>query len=283
MLQKNIKTFLGENYFVHNFPICITRSVESFDTNMHFHDFLEICYVGEGKGIHISEGNIDKVSKGDLFMVPLGVSHVFRPISTDTKEPLIIYNFIINIEAVRGFLRHYPGGNEVSMLFNLKEWKRYHDNNGEYYELFQRMHYEYSSNLPGREATLYNGLMQLLLFFYYRETRLYSESTKTVVHMQKALEFIHSNYKEPIQVKDLASIVGVGERQFQRLFLTQTGMNFKDYLQGVRITEACRLLIQSDRKVVDIASAVGYNDLPFFNKLFKQKTGFSPREYRSYQ
>jgi AraC family transcriptional regulator, L-rhamnose operon transcriptional activator RhaR len=282
MLSKksNVKILRGKNFFKDDLPIFINREEESFDTVIHAHDFWEIAYISEGRGVHLSGGSTTKVSKGDLFMIPIGVSHVFRPNSLDEKEPLIVYNCIIALEELKNFLQSYPGGKELEDLLKLKEWKRYHDKSGRFFDLFQRMHFEYLANLSGREAKIYNGLMELLIFFYCEENRTYTESTKTENYIQKVFSIIHSDYHLPLRVKDMAAKMGIGERQFQRIFHLQTNMTFKDYLQGVRINNASRLLVNTNRKVIDIASAVGYQDLQYFNKLFKEKTGMSPSEYR---
>ncbi|MCI2255762.1 AraC family transcriptional regulator [Domibacillus sp. PGB-M46] len=276
-----MRIFRGENYFRNGLPICVNRVEESFDTSMHFHDFWEMTYIAEGQGTHHSGDEIMPVSKGNLFMVPLGVSHVFRPMSLNSKEPLIVYNFLVDVKELKKFIHSFPGGNELESLLNCKEFKRYHDNSGKYYDLFQQMHYEFSADLPGKEARLYNGLMELLLFFYSSESRTYNESTQTAAYIQKVLAIMHADYHQPLRVKDLALVAGIGERQFQRIFYMQTNMTFKQYLQGIRMNHACRLLMQTDRKVTDIANSVGYHDIPYFNKLFKEKTGMSPREYRN--
>ena len=278
--KSNVKILRGKNFFKDDLPIFINREEESFDTVIHAHDFWEIAYISEGRGVHLSGGSTTKVSKGDLFMIPIGVSHVFRPNSLDEKEPLIVYNCIIALEELKNFLQSYPGGKELEDLLKLKEWKRYHDKSGRFFDLFQRMHFEYLANLSGREAKIFNGLMELLLFFYCEENRTYNESTKTENYIQKVFSIIHSDYHLPLRVKDMAAKMGIGERQFQRIFHLQTNMTFKDYLQGVRINNASRLLVNTNRKVIDIASAVGYQDLQYFNKLFKEKTGMSPSEYR---
>ena len=278
--KSNVKILRGKNFFKDDLPIFINREEESFDTVIHAHDFWEIAYISEGRGVHLSGGSTTKVSKGDLFMIPIGVSHVFRPNSLDEKEPLIVYNCIIALEELKNFLQSYPGGKELEDLLKLKEWKRYHDKSGRFFDLFQRMHFEYLANLSGREAKIFNGLMELLLFFYCEENRTYNESTKTENYIQKVFSIIHSDYYLTLRVKDMAAKMGIGERQFQRIFHLQTNMTFKDYLQGVRINNASRLLVNTNRKVIDIASAVGYQDLQYFNKLFKEKTGMSPSEYR---
>lgn len=51
--------------------------------------------------------------------------------------------------------------------------------------------------------------------------------------MQQVLSIMHSDYRLPLRVKDMALKMGVGEHQFQRIFYMQTNMTFKNYLQGI--------------------------------------------------
>jgi YesN/AraC family two-component response regulator len=57
-------------------------------------------------------------------------------------------------------------------------------------------------------------------------------------------------------------------------------LNFKQYLNKIRISEAKRLLVESDNQIVSVAYAVGYNNIPHFNRTFKQMENISPKEYR---
>jgi YesN/AraC family two-component response regulator len=57
-------------------------------------------------------------------------------------------------------------------------------------------------------------------------------------------------------------------------------MSVFDYLQKLRIEEACRLLEERSDKITDIAGQVGYGDYRFFNKTFRKVTGMTAGEYR---
>ena len=65
-----------------------------------------------------------------------------------------------------------------------------------------------------------------------------------------------------------------------RKFKQETGITFREYLQKIRIEKSCVLLAGSDLRISEIASAVGYDDIKFFNSMFKKLVMMSPREYR---
>ena len=57
-------------------------------------------------------------------------------------------------------------------------------------------------------------------------------------------------------------------------------MTFQEYVQSIRIQESYRLLINTSKKVLDIAMSVGYSDVRFFYDIFKKQTGMTPTQYR---
>ena len=81
----------------------------------------------------------------------------------------------------------------------------------------------------------------------------------------------------------VARVVGhsqIAERTLKRRFKQATGLPLIDYVQNLRIEEAKRLLESSDQPVDEIGYAVGYEDLSFFRRLFKRRTGVAPARYR---
>lgn len=280
-IQRTVRLLRGDEFALGDLPIFVNRSVESYELSEHRHDFLEISYVSEGTGTHYTGKASLSTGQGDIFLIPVGVSHVFRPASTAKNRPLVVYNCIITMEAAARLLETFPGGTELKPLLECTEIRGFRDRYGEFHRLFQRLHYDYASSRPGREAALYTGVMNLLLYLYRSGANKQETAAAAVsAGMEEVLKRIHTRFEHPLKVSELAGILGIGERQFHRLFTKQTGMTPTEYLQNVRVHEACRLLQTTDRKVSDIAPSVGYQDIAFFNALFKKKTGVSPREYR---
>jgi AraC-like DNA-binding protein len=59
------------------------------------------------------------------------------------------------------------------------------------------------------------------------------------------------------------------------------GMGFNDYVNSIRISNACRLLIESTSPISEISEEVGFNTVRTFNRAFVKHVGTSPREYRT--
>ena len=283
-ITRPIGQFKGSDFYDSQLPIFVNRAIETHQLLEHRHDFLEISYVSEGSGTHHVGQRAIHVSQGDVFLIPVGVSHVFRPSSTSKRSPLVVYNCVVSPEAVTRLLQAFPGGGAIEGLLHGDDSYGCRDQDGEYRRRFQRLYDEYASDRPLKETALFAGVLELLLLLYRHVAGSGNHDIalprqgRTVIENVTAA--IRARYAEPITMEALAQQAGIGVRQLHRLFVKHTGMPGIAYVQNVRIEEACRLLRTTDRKVSDIAAMVGYSDIAYFNRLFLRKTGQPPRQYR---
>lgn len=99
--------------------------------------------------------------------------------------------------------------------------------------------------------------------------------------VKKAQDFIEKNFQEKITVDELAAMVAVSRRNFERRFKKATSNTVAEYIQRVKI-EAAKLSLESSRENVnDAMYKVGYTDPKAFRSTFKRITGLSPIEYRN--
>src|SRR5690554_1815438 len=89
-IQRTIELFKREDWFDSKLPISVNRVYEGFTIMEHRHDFIEICYVGNGAGTHYIQDRTLPVTQGDIFLLPLGVHHVFRPLSANNQQSLLV-------------------------------------------------------------------------------------------------------------------------------------------------------------------------------------------------
>jgi len=87
--------------------------------------------------------------------------------------------------------------------------------------------------------------------------------------------------KAAISMRNLANLFGMSQRNFTRRFRTATNMTPLQYLQQQRLHEAKELLKNSNLSITEIAYRVGYIDVSYFTKLFKQFTSTTPKQYRT--
>lgn len=94
------------------------------------------------------------------------------------------------------------------------------------------------------------------------------------------IEYIHGFFKEDIDVESLAKMEHISCTAFRKIFKEHTGVSPNEYVIKQRISEACRLLSQTEKKINDIAVDVGYRDPYYFSRIFRKKVGVSPMKYR---
>ncbi len=85
---------------------------------------------------------------------------------------------------------------------------------------------------------------------------------------------------EKITIADVASEIGVSPSHFMKYFKNTMGTSFIDYLNEYRLSMASRLLLSSDVSILDIANEAGFDNLSYFNRLFKKRFGITPSNYR---
>jgi len=93
-------------------------------------------------------------------------------------------------------------------------------------------------------------------------------------------KYVQKNFKENISLSTIANISNLTPQSFCRLFKKRTGKSFVEYLNEVRISAACRYLLDTDWTVSEVAYNCGYKTVSNFNKLFKNISGLSPKVYR---
>ena len=100
------------------------------------------------------------------------------------------------------------------------------------------------------------------------------------VKMQAIYRFIYNNYQREIALDEVASYVNMNRTSFCVFFKRATGKSFFSSLNEYRISSSCLMLSETARPVADICYAVGFNDIPHYNRTFKKLKGLTPKEYR---
>lgn len=273
-----------------NFHMFVNRALEDFALPLHAHDFIEFAYVAEGKGFHHIEDEVHPVHKGQLFLIPVGVSHVFRPSSVDAaKQPLIVYNCVftpLTIEFLSGIIADQEIEAYLQKLVHTEKpaWYGLEDRSGRIEPLLLRLHQEYKLVQAGSYTYLYTLLLQLIVETYRLLSEvslgLWEQPGDTQIHFAKVLDYIEQNYRNSVNLADLSLRSQWSERQLQRLFKQYTGQTFRSYLQNLRIQKSCEQLRTTHLKISAIAENVGYKDVDSFLSVFKRIVGTTPHELR---
>ncbi|MDG3581375.1 GlxA family transcriptional regulator [Galbibacter pacificus] len=99
--------------------------------------------------------------------------------------------------------------------------------------------------------------------------------------IKKAQEYIEQNFQEKITVDDLAKMVAISRRSFERRFKQATDNTVIEYLQRVKVEAAKRSFESSRKNISEVMYDVGYSDSKAFRNVFKKIAGLTPIEYRN--
>lgn len=98
--------------------------------------------------------------------------------------------------------------------------------------------------------------------------------------LQKVVELIDRDYRKNIKVEELAELVGMSHSTFFRRFKKHFKMSPIQYIRGVRLKVACKLLLESDMSLGDITYYSGFCDQSHMTREFRKSTGLTPRVYQ---
>ena len=105
-------------------------------------------------------------------------------------------------------------------------------------------------------------------------------SDRTQQAVLDAASHLEANFTQNATLEELSERVGLSPAHLSRSFSQRMGMGIVQYLHRTRTEEACRLLRFTDESIARIAGKVGYDEISYFSRRFREQVGASPREYR---
>lgn len=132
------------------------------------------------------------------------------------------------------------------------------------------------------------GEFYLLLYLLVTKYRIEKVDTKLVRQYKKLdrlsdiTAYMKENYAAELSLESVAGAFGYSSAYFSRMFYRYTGINYKNYLDSIRLAHAYKDLANSDMAIGDIAANNGFANSRSFAKLFKEKYGILPSEFRKY-
>ena len=152
--------------------------------------------------------------------------------------------------------------------------------------LAERVIAAHESGSFGRELAIKRDLYALLshaLTHHVRETVDLARCPayfKNMAAVNRAMEWLHAHYTEPVRLEELARELYLSPSRLSHLFKQATGKSVIVYLNDLRLEKAKILLDEGSLPITRIAEAVGIDDVNYFSRLFRQRTGMTPTTYQ---
>lgn len=234
------------------------RSIELFAVKKGALDF----YLNEQK-YHLTEGEFVLVNSNELHSV-----HAAQPNET------IVLQIPLNV-----FQNYFT--KEQFIWFSHSEKTV----DSQVFALLSKMYEQLCGKEIGYELLMQSYFYQLeyLLVTKYRKLEVMEEllkKNKQLKRLGRITEYLKEHYAEEISLEKLAAIFGYSPTYLSRMFRKYAKINYKDYLQSVRLEHAVKELEESEHQIGEIALKHGFPNSKAFSKLFREKYGILPNEYR---
>lgn len=245
----------------------------------HAHPFYDVTYLISGECTCFVNHSIYKMSKGDLIIIPPGDIHRSTFHGKDQVERFVLSFREERLDWIRSLI-----GNEIVSESLQKGVVSIPSKRRDYIEnLLNKLLFESAGQDILSPAFIQAGLLELLLFVIrcqQYESNVYKEIDVDNQLMQEVATYIYDHYDKKITLDDMAEQFHISSSYLSKKFKMTTGFGFKEYLINVRIKNACRLLLETNRSITDIAFECGFNDSNYFGDAFRRIKGVSPNKYR---
>lgn len=250
----------------------------------HTHDYVEAIYMCMGKTTHYINGNEVILKSGELLFLSQNAEQEILPAGTED----LAVNFIILPEFFDTAVM-MMGDEETPLRKFLVDCMKNNSENAGY------LHFKVSDIVPvqnlienllwsllhkntNRRRIIQNtmGLLFLHLMDYTERLEYGDNRDEAII---KALSYVENNYAS-------ASLTELARRQhydfawYSREIKKKTGSTFTELVQQKRLSQAAFMLKNTDINIADIAIKTGYDNISYFHRIFKEKFGLTPHEYR---
>lgn len=283
-LLEQIKLNPDESFFIGIFQDHIDQS------RWHYHQEYELSFITEGSGKRIVGDSVEEFHPGDLIFIGPRIPHVWFSETSHRNQhsgrTLESVYMLFNNDILPDEMTALPEFENIRKAITLSE--RGARITGDTLNEVSRIMLQ----LP------YMSRIKRLMFFYeimdligrstsfaylaseqYMKTKFETNNTR----INKIHEFLMKNYRETVDLEEVAEVVHMAPASVCRFFKSSTGLTIFEYLNKIKIDYSCKLLLNTDLSIVDISYDCGFNNLSHFNKQFRKFLGQTPSQFRKHR
>lgn len=271
-------------------PVSIDNSLyaflyedERFSAPWHFHPEYELTYIVKGEGIRYVGNSVQEFKAGDFVLIGSNLPHCWKDVDTNNngvKSIVFQWNNTIlgdnwieksEFKNIKKLLEKASQGIKFDVLDTSK---------------VQNNLMKIVNSSPLEKLLSFVQLLENLSLKKDYEL-LTSEgfspnlNRKANDRMDAIYNYVHKNYHTKITLQKVSEIVSMSEEAFCRFFKKSLNKTFFHFVNEYRINRACKLLIDTNKQVQQIAYDCGYESLPFFYRQFQKFIKCSPLAFRN--
>lgn len=267
------------------FRLQVDRQPYLYD-KLHQHAEIQIMYIVKGGGTLIAGDYVGRFNEGDLFIIGSHQPHVFRNDDAHYAKKAKKIAQAISLY----FDENYTGASfwQLNELTAIRHFLS---------QCGRGFRFEGNTKKEGIRCiellAQQKGIDRLITFFRLlgilssgRGTKPLSVvsqhtaySTREGNRMNNILQFTFKESGRAIYVEEVAAVANLSVEAFCRYFKLRTQKTYTHFLNEVRVSKACQLLIASEDAIAAVANESGFTNLSQFNRTFKRVTGVTPRQY----
>lgn len=254
----------------------------AFDAAFHFHPEFELTHIKIGEGQRYVGSQVEDFEMDDLILLGSNLPHcwISKPLAHDELVEASVIQF--QADFLGNDFLNLPEMKRVSnLLSKAKTGLKIVGNT-------QKVVLEEINRMP--QLKEYQRLVVLLgilgIISESQELQPIDISFSNIKHsgnetmrFQKVFSYLIENYRDDITLQKISEVAHLSPTSFCRYFKAVTGKTFLEIVNAYRIQHACQLLRKNELSVSQIAFESGFNDVSYFNKLFKKMKGVNPMKF----
>ncbi|MCT4622390.1 MAG: AraC family transcriptional regulator [Schleiferiaceae bacterium] len=257
-----------------------------FYENLHQHNEIQITLIVKGRGTLLVEDFVGNIKPGDVYVIGSNSSHLFKSLEKDfTSDQENIHTISIFFEP------HFLGDTFLKLP--------------ETHELQEFIKLTYKGLKAGKslsnkisilmhQLAVAEGFKKMVLLFEVLEilcsAKDYELLSKAIpqqveaptreTRLNNVFQFTMTEYASEIHLPQVADIANMTVSAFCKYFKQHTAKTYFQFLNEIRVSNACKLLRENSISIERVAYEVGFNNLSNFNRKFKQINGMTPSAFR---
>ena len=257
------------------------------DYPWHYHPEYEIIYVEKSYGIRFMGNHIGNFTDGDLLFISSDLPHVWKNDNDfyQNNEELYVDVYVIHFleNALMDGFFDLPELAHIKNLFTL----------GQQGLLIKGRDHQRISALVKKVVTA-TGIDRLLLFLATLDAIAKTEEYELLSspgylnavngldteRLNQVISFAMKNFTSDVDMEKVAGLANLTVSSFCRYFKSRTHKTYSQFINEIRVLNACKLLINSDQSIGEIAYRSGYNNVSHFNRQFKLVSGLTANDYK---
>lgn len=249
---------------------CRDIKEHSLECSMHLHYNIEIALIFDGETtVYVDNAPPATATDGDAILVFPNQIHRFE---SKRRERHIL--FIADPQLLSEFSALF---NEFLPRDNIIKGAA---SDSELISLSEKISKLYSSPHTTYKDVILKGYLVAFLGRLFELTDFKRVNAEDIHAIGSVMNYCMSHYSEPLSLDILEKKLHINKYYISHLMNRKLNMGFSDYVNSIRISNACRMLSESSLPINEVADAVGFNTVRTFNRAFAKQMGLSPRDYR---